>query len=403
MPSTQTSEPSIVAGGTGTALFGIVLIAINMRTSTAGVGPTLPSIIKDLDWTSAFSSGLVVIPLLCYAILSPFAPAISRLLGINRTVLMCLAVVAAGIALRSLPGQVWIWVGTGLLGAGIGVLNVVAPALIKRDFANRVGPATATYTAVQGGAAALATAAVAVIIGISSDLWRLALASSVVFAIGGCIFWAYRAFGAERHPRPNPPVALRHNKVRGPWHRGLAWHLAVFMSMQATVFYVLITWLPTIEQEHGIPALHASLHQSYLQGASLIATVFGASLLLRGPGQRAIVVVATAVMAIGIVGVLTVPTFAGLWAALVGAGGGLTLVTALSLFSLRTTNAAETAAVSAMAQAVGYLVAASGPVLLGVLHDAMGSWRPVLMILLGLLAIQTISGLRAAKPGYVWD
>ncbi|WP_167372256.1 MFS transporter [Rhodococcus koreensis] len=213
-----------------------------------------------------------------------------------------------------------------------------------------------------------------------------------------------RVFGTEHVPPRKPLAAQRRTGARRrPWRRPLAWHLAVFMSMQATVFYVLITWLPTIEQEHGITALHASLHQSYLQGASLIATVFGASLLLRGPGQRAIVVVATAVMAIGIIGILTLPTLAAVWAALVGAGGGLTLVTALTLFSLRTTHPAETAAVSAMAQAVGYLVAAAGPVLLGLLRDMTDSWGPVLMILLGLLIIQAISGLRAAKPGHVWD
>lgn len=108
-------------------------------------------------------------------------------------------------------------------------------------------------------------------------------------------------------------------------------------------------------------------------------------------------------MAIGIIGILTLPTLAAVWAALVGAGGGLTLVTALTLFSLRTTHPAETAAVSAMAQAVGYLVAAAGPVLLGLLRDMTDSWGPVLMILLGLLIIQAISGLRAAKPGHVWD
>ncbi|WP_083395980.1 MFS transporter [Rhodococcus koreensis] len=204
MTKTQTTAPSVAAAtGTGTALFGIVLIAVNMRTSTAGVGPTLPSIINELNWSAALSSGLVVIPLLCYAVLSPLAPAISRVFGINRTVLMSLAVVAAGIALRSLPGPIWIWVGTGLLGAGIGVLNVVAPALIKRDFANRVGPVTATYSAVQGGAAALATAAVAVIIGISSDLWRLALASSVLFAIGGCIFWGSASLAPNTSHRGN--------------------------------------------------------------------------------------------------------------------------------------------------------------------------------------------------------
>ncbi|WP_367652597.1 MFS transporter [Rhodococcus pyridinivorans] len=402
MATTHAGTPAALATNAGTILFGTILIAINMRTSTAGVGAVLPNIAEELDWSAAMSSGLVVIPLLCYAAVSPLAPTISRTFGVRGTVLISLAAIALGIALRSCPGPVWIWIGTGVLGGGIGILNVVTPALIKSSFPNHVGPVTATYSAIQGGAAALGTAAVALILGLSGDSWRLALASSIIFAIVGFAFWALWPIGTERPARLTPSSTRVHAASRNPWRRSLAWHLAIFMSMQASIFYVLITWLPTIEQEHGTSAVQASLHQSYLQGASLLATVLGAGLLLRGPSQRAIVVVSTAIMATGIVGILTVPGLAAAWSALVGAGGGLTLVTALSLFGFRTRNPAETAAVSAMGQAVGYLVAAAGPVLLGLLHDMTGSWTPVLLVLLGLLMVQTIAGLRAAQAKYVW-
>ncbi|MFD9925839.1 MFS transporter [[Kitasatospora] papulosa] len=385
------------------ALVGVILVALNMRSSTAGVGSVLPDVTADLHWSEALASGLVVLPLLCFAALSPLAPAISRKLGMHRTVMAALAVLTVGILLRSVPGSVWIWAGTVLLGAGIAVLNVVTPVLVKRDFPHRAAVVTAAYSAVQGGTAAVATVAVAFIIGIDGGLWRAALASSVVFALAGLAYWLFLALRTSTREDHLAQPAPSNHPAPSPWRKRLAWQIAAFMSMQSTVFYVMITWLPSIEQQHGIPAVQAGLHQSLLQAATLVATVLGALLLRRGPDQRAIVVVATCVMTTGIVGLLVHPALAGLWACCVGAGGGLTLVTALSLFAMRTRTMAETGAVSAMGQSIGYLVAAAGPVLLGSLHDATGDWTGVLLILLGLLALQTLAGLRAAKPGHIWN
>ncbi|GGN20290.1 MFS transporter [Streptomyces fuscichromogenes] len=387
---------------TGLALAGIILIAFNLRSSTAGIGTVLPNVVADLHWSATLASGLVVLPLLCYAVLSPLAPALADAVGPDRAVLLGLAVLTAGIGLRSLPGGVWIWAGTALLGAGIAVLNVITPALVKRDFPTRTGGVTAAYSAIQGGAAAMASIAVALIIGSGDGLWRQALASSCVFAVTALAFWAFRTTGT-----PQVPAAPRHPTGAGrpkpsPWHRGLAWHIALFMSMQATVFYVLITWLPSIEQQHGVTAVQAGLHQSYLQAASLVATGLSIPLLRRGSDLRMMVAVSTTIMAAGIAGILAAPALTTLWAILVGTGGGLTLVTALSLFGLRTREASETGALSAMGQTVGYAFAAAGPVLLGALHDATGGWDAILIVLLGLLAAQTFFGLRAAKPGFVW-
>jgi CP family cyanate transporter-like MFS transporter len=47
---------------------------------------------------------------------------------------------------------------------------------------------------------------------------------------------------------------------------------------------------------------------------------------------------------------------------------------ALLVMVLRSTSGGQTSQVSGMAQSVGYVVAAIGPVAIGALHDLTGSW-----------------------------
>jgi CP family cyanate transporter-like MFS transporter len=50
-----------------------------------------------------------------------------------------------------------------------------------------------------------------------------------------------------------------------------------------------------------------------------------------------------------------------------------------------------------MAQGVGYLVAAIGPLTLGVLHDATGGWTVPLALLAALMAPQLVLGMGASR------
>ncbi|MEC5182349.1 hypothetical protein [Arthrobacter sp. CG_A4] len=55
-------------------------------------------------------------------------------------------------------------------------------------------------------------------------------------------------------------------------------------------------------------------------------------------------------------------------------GCGSLIVIALSLFSLRTTHHSQAAALSGMAQSVGFALGAAGPVAFGALRDWSGGW-----------------------------
>ena len=62
----------------------------------------------------------------------------------------------------------------------------------------------------------------------------------------------------------------------------------------------------------------------------------------------------------------------------------------------RTPTAAQQ--LSAMAQGIGYLIAATGPLLVGVLHSFTGGWQVPLLLLLSLLVPQAVFGTSPARP-----
>jgi CP family cyanate transporter-like MFS transporter len=379
----------------GLLLAGILLIAANLRAGITSVGPVVDDIRSDLHLGGATAPVLVSLPLVAFAVVSPVAPALARRIGIERALGAALAVLAAATVVRSLPSTAALWVGTAFLGVAVAVINVVLPSLVKRDHPGRVGQVTGLYSSVQGAAAALASGFAVPLAGLTQHGWRLALG---IWA--GLALVALAVFLPQLRNRSVPldtaPVTapVRH---RSPWGSPLAWQVTLFMGAQSTVYYTLITWWPSVEQAHGTSDAAAGWHLFALQVAGLLANLATARLIPRRPDQRLIALGATGLVAVGIAGELVLPAASLLWIVLAGAGGGASIVLALSLFGLRTRDHHQAAALSGMAQSVGYALAAAGPVLLGALHDATGSWTAPLFVLLAVLVVQAGAGVRAGR------
>ncbi|HCA3333089.1 TPA: MFS transporter, partial [Salmonella enterica subsp. enterica serovar Typhi] len=86
-----------------------------------------------------------------------------------------------------------------------------------------------------------------------------------------------------------------------------------------------------------------------------------------------------------------------IWTLLFGFGSGATMILGLTFIGLRASSAHQAAALSGMAQSVGYLLAACGPPVMGKLHDASGSWYLPLSGVTVLAIIMAIFGLYAGR------
>src|SRR5690606_23078814 len=139
--------------------------------------------------------------------------------------------------------------------------------------------------------------------------------------------------------------------------------------------------------------------QGLLQVMGIAASLLAGRVIdrTRAGGQSGLVVLFSGMSAVAVVGELLAPGWWPLWIVLLGLGTAASFVTALSFSGLRTVDHAQAAALSGMAQALGYGLAALGPVLLGGLHDATSTWTVPLVVLLVLKAPEIVAGALAGR------
>jgi len=373
-------------------LIGILLVAGNLRAAITTVGPVLPEIARSAQISSLLSSALISLPLVAFALVSPIAPRIAHRLGLERTIGISLLLLIAGLITRSTPPLALLWIGTVLIGVSIAILNVVLPALIKRDFPNKIAQITGGYSAVQSTFAAVAAGIAAPLAGATALGWRLPLGMWAGLALISLGVFASQLRRRTVLTASEEDIALElpkthHATWRSPWTSLLGWQVTLFMGLQSLIFYSLITWLPSIEVAAGIRAHEINIHQFVLNALGVLASLACSIIIPRMRDQRLLAVTGPLLVAAGLAGIYFAPQLALAWICILGFAAGINVVLALSFFGLRTTHHRQAASLSGMAQTLGYLVAAAGPLALGALHDTTGDWTPILT---GLIAISMI-------------
>ncbi|GAB4009749.1 MFS transporter [Nocardioides ultimimeridianus] len=379
--------PSRVRTGAGLTA-AVLLIALNLRIAVTSVGALMDRL-GDQGVPTATQSVLTSLPVLCFAVVGATALGVTRRLGIHRGLEVSLVALALGLVLRVLDGTPALILGTLVACGGIALANVLIPAVVKEHFPDRVGVMTGAYSSVLSIGSALG-AAVTVPIADAGGGWRIGLGAWALVAVAAAVVWAPYARGRD-HTRSTERGAVL-------WRNPTAWAVTILFATQSTYAYVMMSWLPSMYAAAGFSEQKSGLLLA-------ISILIGVPFFMLAPTvagkvrhQGHLVAALTAITAAGFAGMWLAPAEgAWLWAALLGAGGAVFPVT-LSFFGLRTTTAADTAALSTMAQSVGYLLAASGPFLVGVLHDASGSWSLPCALLVGLGLVQATAGYFAGRP-----
>lgn len=383
----------------GLVIAGILLIAANLRAAITVVGPLLGDVRADLDISSIAASALISLPLLCFAVFSPVAPMIAARWGMERTLASALGSLAVAIVIRSVPWMPALWIGTILLGVSIATMNVLLPALLKRDFPSEASRLTGIFSSISAAVAAAASGLAVPIAGLTDHGWRLAFGIWAAMALIGLGVFLPQ-LRRRTLPKHDHAAALENHPGghRSPWSSALGWQITMFMGVQSLFFYTVLTWWPTIEESHGTTTAAAGVHQGIMQIFSIVGSLLAAALLHKLPkDQRGAVLLLVSSSTAAVLGQLFLPAWALMWNAFLGIGIGGSIVVALSFFALRTRNHGQAAALSGMAQSVGYLLAATGPLLFGALHDSVGSWTIPMIVLLLLLAAQLVFGSLAAR------
>jgi CP family cyanate transporter-like MFS transporter len=384
-PLPATDSPAVPAALLITA---ILLLALNLRGPLVAVSALVDPIRADLDIDAATAGLFTSLPVLCFGLATPLASALLARAGLTRGVLLALAVLLAGIVVRSLDGFSAAVAGTLLLGLAITTANVAVPAVIGRDLRGHAGAVLGAYAAALNVGSML-TLSLTVPIAATTG-WRTALASwgALVVVAAAVWWWAMRRPGPEPAPTENRPACAPTTW----WRRPVAWVLTAAFAGQAFAYYGVTAWLPQLlRDELAMPDATAGAAASVFQIAALLGA-FGVPVLLRYTSPLITVLVVCAAWTTIPLGLTLVPELWTAWLIVGGFAQGGGLVVIFSLLVRVARDAAESRQFSALVQGGGYTVAAAGPPVVGAVHAATGGWTAPLSVVLAAIALLAVAG-----------
>ncbi|MFJ4874333.1 CynX/NimT family MFS transporter [Streptomyces sp. NPDC088745] len=380
-------------------MVGIVLASLNMRAALASVSPLVGEISDAFGLSSTATSLVTSVPVLFLGVGAMAAPWLGRRFGTEAVLFCALVLLGIGIVVRVVPSTVALYGGGVLIGVAIALLNVLMPGLIKRDFPDRAASMTSVYTGSMIAGATVVAAASVPLEKAFGGSWEASLAFWSLLAAVAAVAWLPQvliARGRTGHEvRVEPVVGTAPKSV---WRSALAWQVTLFMGLQSLWSYVLIAWMPTIFTDHGMSRSTAGVIFAF-NNLIQVAGAFAVPLLAgRMRSQRPLVVLVSSLVAGGYVGLMVAPVSgAWLWSAVLGVGQGGAVGLALTMIVLRAGDAATAARLSGMAQTIGYLLAAVGPLAAGAVYQVTGSWTVPIALMLGVCATALSVGLFAAR------
>lgn len=231
----------------------------------------------------------------------------------------------------------------------------------------------------------------------------LALLTWTIPAIIGIIIWIF--LSSKNRIRNQTNVKYIGSNGEGIWKSPLAWQIAGFMGLQSFIFYVTISWLPEILYSRGLSLDTAGWMLEFTQFIGLPINFLVPILAGKMASQRSIAVALPFMTFCGYGGLLLSDSFAMMVVSITLFGFGLagTFSLALAFLAIWAKNSMQAAELSGMAQSLGYIFAAFGPIFIGYLFDFTKTWTVSLIAISIICLFIMVFGLAAGRNRYVLD
>lgn len=380
-------------------ILGIIFLSFNLRAPITAVGSLVDRIQSEYALTSGMAGFITTLPLLAFAAVSPFVAGVSRRFGYGKTMFAGLVLVLAGELIRSYTNGVGLFLGTAFLGVGIAIGNVLIPSIIKLKFPQAVGRMTSIYTTCMCTFAAIgAGASIPLADGLKLG-WKNSLAFWSLLAVVTLILWFPQIKAGARPAVKTTDGGVKEKFSGSVWKSPVAWWVTLFMGTQSLIFYSLVAWLPTIIVFKGMSGAFAGTMALAFQLTALPATLIIPTLCDKLKNQRGLVFITCFLyisgMLLFLLGRSQVMMVPAVLLMALGMGGSISL--SIAFISLRSPNGAKASELSGMSQSAGYLFAAVGPILLGIIYDVTQSWSVPIMIFAGMILFLAFCGWHAGN------
>ncbi|MED3972984.1 MFS transporter [Priestia megaterium] len=376
-------------------LFALILAAFNLRPGLTSVSPVLYGITKDLGMSSTLASLLTSIPLLCFGFCSLFAGRLANRYQPEKMITFAITCIGIATFLRAFTNSsIYLLITALLIGAGIGVVSPLLSGFIKSHFPDKAASMIGIYSTSMVVGASISIGLTTPLQHWFNNSWKNGLAFWSILALLAIPLWLM-VIKQSRIPASN---FSQKTKASLPLKNKKAWLLTSFVGIVTLLFYCFAAWLPAIVEEKGWTPAFGGLVGTIAMIAQLPATLLLPSLLKVLPSRRFWITTFTLSIIIGL-SLLCFTNVTPIVSSIClgfGAGGlvSLTLLLPLDMAS----SPMEASTWSAMTQAIGYMIGAVGPFIIGFLHDYLGSFVPTLYLLIIIGFIAILLGWKITKP-----
>jgi CP family cyanate transporter-like MFS transporter len=417
--------------GRALALVGIVLVAFSLRSAVASLSPVIDHVAADFPVSPVVVGLIGAAPPVCFAIFGLLTPLFERRFGLERMAVAAITLMALGLLLRGFAADsTTLLAATAVVFAGVGSGNVLLPPLVKKYFPDRLGIMMTVYSTTMAVSTFLPPL---VAVPVADSLgWRVSLGMWGIVAGIALVPWvalllksgsrAGESLTTELHvPDPTDGVNDLQDAVAastGPisttpanrrhfarlWRLPLAWALAIVFGTSSTMAYVSFAWMPTMLVDIGdVTPATAGLLLSLFALVGLPCSLLVPILVVRFQATRPLFFVAVAGGLVGLAGLLLVPTVAlPLWVSIFGLTA-IMFPLSLVLLSIRARTPESAVALSGFVQSIGYAIAATFPLLVGLLHETTAGWQVPLLVIAGVLIVSIPAGIVAGRRRTVED
>lgn len=384
--------------GIGLLFLAVVVAAINLRAGIASVGAVLPEVLSSYQAGGSLAGLITAMPGIFFAIMGLAAVPLAMRLGLSRTLVIGMLATLAGLGLRPWVGSIAVFIVlTALVVMGIALANVLLPAWIKEHGGRQIVALMTVYSSVLGLSGALGPLS-----SLLFDSWQWALMLWAIPAAAQLAVWGFvwLRLGTDV---PSTSAHAEQNTEASLWRSPTAVFLLLFFGLQSMSAYVQMGWLPQMLINAGVPSGTASISLALVGGLNVAGGLVMPWIIDKSRHLGVFPVVFGILTFIGYAGILAFgdhyPLF---WAFLLGVGG-FCFPTAIALIPARSRSPMVTARLSGFVQPYGYIIAALGPFIVGVVHEHTGRWVEVLWGLMISALVMSVVGLRASKRGYIDD
>ncbi|MBY4840090.1 MFS transporter [Pantoea sp. DY-5] len=363
----------------------VFVIALNLRPIMAAMGPLFPLLQRDAQLSATQLSLLTTLPVIMMGLAALAGPLLLRRLGEVRGIAAGLLLLALASVARGFDQSATALIISALVaGCGIGLIQALMPAQIKRHFGAKAGTLMALFTTGIMAGAAIAAASAAPLA--NAQGLTLTLAIPVVPAVIALLLWLTFSRGVTPMQSSQAPRTARSPR---------AWLLMIFFGIGTGAYTLVLAWLPPFYMQHGWQPEQSG----YVLGALTLTEVaagFVLSALIHRfrDRRRPLLVVLTSIL-LGLISLLWLGgAQAWLPTLLLGLGIGALFPLSLIVTLDHARTPEEAGTLLSLVQGGGYLLAALMPLIAGIVRDRAASldsaWiiMSVGIVLLMLMALR---------------